>query len=964
MILLPFTRKSITVRLFASLWLGLFSFLFHLNAQASAPISKEKIQHLLTSAEEDRLVQQFVLAYLKYNQALEYEKALDSLQWVTIQHGMAACLIRLNAPESAQSILDTTHPVIQRRFGQKSGQMVQWYDLMGELYYKRLVIDPALVYWKKANKLALELYGPTHINTARTYRQLGRFFIGEADVAVDYALKAVQILRRQPKYLQHKEAFLYYNVLGYAIHEEKYDLAGYTREGKHYPSNLHGALAYYDSALIANRNRRGDQTAATAMVYHNMGNSYNNLYGFRKDLAPALQKDADLYFASANRYYDKAIGIFEKTGVHPGSVTLTLTTKAILLQLKDDWETSLQLYSQGLQRLMPQANITNALQLPPVPVGVPQREYLLLLTGKIKSLLKIYEAKKEVAYLKAYHQHVVQYISFLEAAKREATSLAGNTGRIDYEGASEGYGWGINASYLLYQTTGQDRYMQQALDIANRFKGYSLLHNEVKHQATSDKKTTLQEIARQKLEERWKELEEKKALLALYPKLGKTVTFKNVPEDYQRTKTQIEVQAKNKVAVAHLPVQTVPTVQQLQKELAPDEALLELVHFDQGITPQRNKLFAFIITKEKVAFIKLNDMDTTLHARIPALHQALAQRQGEQYRESAYHVYQDLAKPLLRHIPPHTKKLIFLPDSEYWRIPFATLLTKPVRHLNFREYPFLLHQYHISYAHSSAYWYVLRKGSAGNRLNQEPKVLAMAPFGLPDKEQVTGALQLPFTASLLHHLNGTLPGTFLVNEKATEEYFKQNANRYSILHLATHAEANADEPGLSKFQLSKSGSEDGVLYLEELMELNLRPALAILSACETGIGVSTHRNRAELQSLSWSFKFIGAQSTVATLWKVDDRSTAALLKDFYKGILAGEDKSVALSMAKRNYLAQARTSEEAHPFYWAGLVLNGQDQAFETSVPFGKWLKLSLISYLVLLLAYGGRQVYLQRARR
>ncbi|GAA4311557.1 hypothetical protein GCM10023183_30360 [Nibribacter koreensis] len=941
------------------------SCLFSYGAQASQSVPNPQVQKLITSAEEDRLVFQFVPAYLKYNQALTTSGVLDSAQWVTIQHGMAACLIRLNAPESAQKLLSASHKVIARRFGKKSGQMLEWYDLMGELYYKRLVIDPALAYWKKANRLALDLYGPNHIHTARTYRQLGRFFIGEADVAVDYALTAVKILRRQPRYLQYKEAVLYYNVLGYAIHEEQYDPQGYTQEGRRFASNLHAALAYYDSALLADKSSRGSQKATSAMVYHNMGNSYNNLYGFRQDLAPILQKNADQYFTSANQYYDKAIGLFEQTKVHPGSVTLTLVTKAILLQLKDDWETSLLLYTQGLQRLMPHEKITDPLHLPPFPAGVPQREYLLLLTGKIKSLLKLYEAKKDVAYLQAYHQHVVQYISFLEAAKREATSLAGSKDRIDYEGASEGYGWGINASYLLYQTTRQEHYKQQALDIANRFKSYSLLHNEVNHQAGNREKPTPESLAQQQLEKRWKRLEERKSLLLLYPALQQTQYFKNVPVEWQQVRDQLQALEKASNRRALVPsVQTLPTIQQLQKELAPDEALLEMVHFDQGITPQRNKLFAFVISKEDITFLKLEDMDTTLLTKIPALHQALAQREDAAYRTNAYHVYQEVAKPLMRHMPAHVKKLIFLPDSEYWRIPFGALLTKPAQHANFKTYPYLLQKYHVSYAHSSAYWYVLRQGNGNRGMNQESRVLAMAPFALPAKFSQDASLQLPFTASLLQYLKGKLPGTYLVDEKATEAYFKQNASRYSILHLATHAEANTEEPGLSKFRLATGGGEDGELHLEELLELNLRPALAILSACETAIGVSTHRNRAEVQSLSWSFKFIGAQSTVATLWKVDDRSTAAVLQDFYAGIMAGEDKSVALSMAKRRYLAQARTSEEAHPFYWAGLVLNGQEQGFETSVSLAFWLKLSVLAYFLVLLGYGVQRVYLQCTRR
>jgi CHAT domain-containing protein len=59
---------------------------------------------------------------------------------------------------------------------------------------------------------------------------------------------------------------------------------------------------------------------------------------------------------------------------------------------------------------------------------------------------------------------------------------------------------------------------------------------------------------------------------------------------------------------------------------------------------------------------------------------------------------------------------------------------------------------------------------------------------------------------------------------------------------------------------------------------------------------------------------------LATLWPVDDQTTAQLMKRFYSELRAGKTAANALAIAQRSTLnAQGSRS----PFYWAGFVLDG-----------------------------------------
>ncbi len=148
---------------------------------------------------------------------------------------------------------------------------------------------------------------------------------------------------------------------------------------------------------------------------------------------------------------------------------------------------------------------------------------------------------------------------------------------------------------------------------------------------------------------------------------------------------------------------------------------------------------------------------------------------------------------------------------------------------------------------------------------------------------------------------------------------------YRLLHFATHAIIDDVHPELSRIALSlvdKQGrAQDGFLRLPDIYHLDLSADLVVLSACQTALG---REIRGEgIIGLTRGFFNAGARRVVASLWQVDDRATAELMRLFYAAMLGSQHQSplAALRTAQNAMRAQSRW---ASPYYWAGFTLYGE----------------------------------------
>jgi len=168
----------------------------------------------------------------------------------------------------------------------------------------------------------------------------------------------------------------------------------------------------------------------------------------------------------------------------------------------------------------------------------------------------------------------------------------------------------------------------------------------------------------------------------------------------------------------------------------------------------------------------------------------------------------------------------------------------------------------------------------------------------------------------------------LFGPEARKERVAQEIGNYTLLHFATHGVLDTRvglRSGLALAPDTAGSSEAAILDAREILGLKLSARLAVLSACESGLGQQTggieQRTGGEgLKGLCWAFRAAGCPSIVAAQWKVDDVATRDLMIAFYSNLKAGKRKDDALREAM---LLGAATPNHTRPFYWAAFQVMG-----------------------------------------
>lgn len=169
---------------------------------------------------------------------------------------------------------------------------------------------------------------------------------------------------------------------------------------------------------------------------------------------------------------------------------------------------------------------------------------------------------------------------------------------------------------------------------------------------------------------------------------------------------------------------------------------------------------------------------------------------------------------------------------------------------------------------------------------------------------------------------------------------------FDVVHIATHALIDVDDPLRSALVLSQVASDaspggnkplDGLLTAAEIAHSwELDASLVTLSSCETAAG----KQQEGEGTIGFVYPFFaaGAHCMLLSLWKVDDEATAILMQRFYEnwrcayadardGRRAGEmTKAEALREAKswlRTVKDDAGRRRFEHPYFWSAFVLVG-----------------------------------------
>jgi CHAT domain-containing protein len=153
----------------------------------------------------------------------------------------------------------------------------------------------------------------------------------------------------------------------------------------------------------------------------------------------------------------------------------------------------------------------------------------------------------------------------------------------------------------------------------------------------------------------------------------------------------------------------------------------------------------------------------------------------------------------------------------------------------------------------------------------------------------------------------------------------EDLRRHRIVHFATHGLVDSVHPELSGVVLSlvdeRGRAQDGFLRLHDIYNLELDADLVVLSACQTALGKEIRGEG--IVGLTRGFMHAGVPRVVASLWKVDDRATAELMRRFYEGMLGSRRLRPAAAL-RAAQVEMASSAMWARPYYWAGFVLQGE----------------------------------------
>jgi CHAT domain-containing protein len=180
---------------------------------------------------------------------------------------------------------------------------------------------------------------------------------------------------------------------------------------------------------------------------------------------------------------------------------------------------------------------------------------------------------------------------------------------------------------------------------------------------------------------------------------------------------------------------------------------------------------------------------------------------------------------------------------------------------------------------------------------------------------------LPYVPVEVEAVVAQLPGSqAFLNEDFSQKQLQQSLQTvpYAIVHLATHGLFSPDPA--ENFIITGQGEKVTFGQLESFIRAgtvgNQQIDLVMLTACETAIG----DDRGTLGLAGVAIR-AGARSAIASLWQVEDRTTATITEDFYRFLKDPRlNKAQALQQAQ---IQAIHSRSSVVPGKWAPLVLVG-----------------------------------------
>ncbi|NES81552.1 MAG: CHAT domain-containing protein [Moorea sp. SIO2B7] len=338
----------------------------------------------------------------------------------------------------------------------------------------------------------------------------------------------------------------------------------------------------------------------------------------------------------------------------------------------------------------------------------------------------------------------------------------------------------------------------------------------------------------------------------------------------------------------------------------------EPVEIDQ-IDPQAAVIYPIILSDRLEVILSLPNQTLrhyTTQLSLPEVEATLQQMysslylgySGEERLRLSEEVYNWLVKPAEEYLAKsNIKTLIFVPDGFLRNLPMGAL---------YDGKQYLIEKYSLSL-------------SPGLQLFPEglenEKISALA-VGLTEARQ--GFSELPAVKKEVNEIASLVDSRILLNEEFTSTTLREQINTkpFPIVHLATHGQFSSNQ---KKTFLLTWNDRIGVKDLDKLFQKRrlglIKPVeLLILSACQTASG----DKRATLGLAGLALRS-GARSTIASLWSVNDQSTADLMSAFYQQLAQPNSEITKAEALRQAQLTLLKDSRYNHPYFWASFVLVG-----------------------------------------
>ncbi len=375
---------------------------------------------------------------------------------------------------------------------------------------------------------------------------------------------------------------------------------------------------------------------------------------------------------------------------------------------------------------------------------------------------------------------------------------------------------------------------------------------------------------------------------------GDTATQEEIARREQELVELLREVGSEKSGWATLQSMKIPDVEEVQAMLQADEVLVE--YYTIG-----DRFQAFIISRNKFEIVRNLTTTSTVRTALKGftfqlskfhLQAAYLESHAQLLLKAIQYHLRELYRHLIEPIQDKLDRpsLIFVPHNVLHYVPFHAL---------YDGANYLVDAYAVSRGASASVLKICRE----KKIQRTEQDLVLA---VPDE-------MTPYINEEVAALRSLLPkGLFFVGREAREDKLRRYGPTAGKLHIAAHGIFRADNPMFSSLKLG-----DSWLNLFDIFNLQLGAELTVLSACETGMSAVWEGD--ELLGLARGFLYAGTPSLVVSLWTVNDRSTAQLMRRFYEALHRGASKTRALQEAILEIKAAF-----PHPYHWAPFILMGK----------------------------------------